>query len=154
MNNSGRLFWELISLANASQMLGRSTEWMASNSATASFALLDCSGPIRCTAMPGQAETNSGHFALASCTRFSPNTRCPASIMGEMAVASNVFDTAISVTEARSRRASLHARCPAPPGQVRLVKAWLATSSFLSHHVVLNVVLNVVLGPEFLLHFL
>ena len=42
-----------ISLANASQMLGRSTEWMASNSATASFALLDCSGPIRCSARPG-----------------------------------------------------------------------------------------------------
>jgi hypothetical protein len=27
-----------------------------------------------------------------------------------MAIASNVFDTAISVTDARSRRASLHAR--------------------------------------------
>src|SRR5215207_3381724 len=91
-------------------MLGRSTEWMASNSATASFALLDCSGPIRCTAIPGQADTSAGHFALASCTRFSPNTRWPASITGEMAVASNVFDTAISVTDARSRPASLHAR--------------------------------------------
>src|SRR5215217_1593391 len=109
-NNSGCLFWEFISLANASQMLGRSTEWMASNSATASFALLDCSGPIRCTAIPGQADTSAGHFALASCTRFSPNTRWPASITGEMAVASNVFDTAISVTDARSRPASLHAR--------------------------------------------
>jgi hypothetical protein len=30
--------------------------------------------------------------------------------MGEMAAASNVFDTAISVTDARSRRASLQAR--------------------------------------------
>ncbi len=32
--------------------LRRSTEWMASNSATASFALLDCSGPIRCSDSP------------------------------------------------------------------------------------------------------
>src|SRR5437899_6078719 len=110
MNNSGRLFCELISFANASQMLGRSTEWMASNSATASFALLDCNGPIRCNAIPGQADTSAGHFAFASCTRFSPNTRCPASMTGEMAAASNVFDTAISVTDARSRCASLHAR--------------------------------------------
>src|SRR6185503_5692379 len=110
MNNSGRLCWELIALANASQMLGRSTEWMASNSATASFALLDCSGPIKCNAIPEQADTSAGHFALASCTRFSPNTRCPASMMGEMAAASNVFDTAISVTDARARPASLHAR--------------------------------------------
>src|SRR3979411_2275252 len=91
-------------------MLGRSTEWMASNSATASFALLDCSGPIRCSAMPGQADINPGHFALASCTRFSPNTRCPASIAGAIATASKVLDTAISVTDARSRRASLQAR--------------------------------------------
>ena len=83
---------------------------MASNSATASLALLDCSGPIRCTAMPGVAETSAGHFPLASCTRFSPNTRCPASITGEIADASNVFDTAINITDARSRRASLQAR--------------------------------------------
>src|SRR5471030_2688331 len=83
---------------------------MASNNTTASLALLDCSGPIRCSAMPGWADINPGHFALASCTRFSPNTRCPASIIGVMACASNVLDTAISVTDARSRRASLQAR--------------------------------------------
>src|SRR5258708_7767102 len=83
---------------------------MASNSATASFALLDCSGPIRCNARPGQADINPGHFALASCTRFSPNTRWPASITGVMAPASKVLDTAISVTDPGSRRAPLHAR--------------------------------------------
>src|SRR5258707_1843737 len=83
---------------------------MASNSATASFALLDCSGPIRCNARPGQADINPGHFALASCTRFSPNTRWPASITGVIAPASKVLDTAISVTDAGSRRACLQAR--------------------------------------------
>src|SRR5258707_5524162 len=83
---------------------------MASNSATASFALLDCSGPIRCNARPGQADINPGHFALASCTRFSPNTRWPASITGVIATASKVLETAISVTDAGSRRASLQAR--------------------------------------------
>src|SRR5579864_5942134 len=83
---------------------------MASNSATASLALLDCSGPIKCRPMPGKAAINPGHFALASCTRFSPNMRCPAPITGSIASASNVFDTAIRVTELRSRRASLQAR--------------------------------------------
>src|SRR3954453_13491735 len=109
-NNSGRRFCELISLANASQTLGRSTEWTASNRATASLALLDCSGPIRCRARSGQTEVNPGHFALASCTRFSPKTRCPASITGRIASAENVLDTAIKVTDARSRRACLQAR--------------------------------------------
>jgi hypothetical protein len=47
---------------------------------------------------------------LASCTRFSPNIRCPASITGEIADASNVFDTAINFTVSVSRRASLQAR--------------------------------------------
>src|ERR1700752_1442964 len=83
---------------------------MASNSARASFALLDCSGPIRCSSRPGCAETSAGHFALASCTRFSPNTRCPLAITGAIASAPNVLDTAISVTEARSRPKSLQAR--------------------------------------------
>src|SRR3954453_22920427 len=83
---------------------------MASNSATASFALLDCSGPIRCSARPGCADISGGHFALASWTRFSPNTRCPDAITGRIPSASNVLDTAISVTAARSRRACLHSR--------------------------------------------
>src|SRR5260370_31307937 len=83
---------------------------MASNSATASFALLDCSGPIRCSAIPGEADINPGHFALASCTRFSPNTRCPAAMTGAIASASNVWEPAISVTEERSRRACSQAR--------------------------------------------
>ena len=62
-------------LAKECARLGRSTEWMASNSATASFALFDCNGPTRCSSMPGWRAVRSGHFALASCTRFSPNTR-------------------------------------------------------------------------------
>ena len=92
-------------------MLGRSTEWITSNSATASFALLDCSGPIRCNSTPGQARHQRRPFRLALPARGFRRTRAArASITGEMAVASNVFDTAISVTDARSRRASLHAR--------------------------------------------
>ena len=51
-NNSGVRPCLAISLASASHRLGRSTEWMASNSATASLALFDCSGPIRCSSMP------------------------------------------------------------------------------------------------------
>ena len=51
-----------------------------------------------------------GPLALASCTRFSPKTRCPAAITGVIASASKVFDTATSVTQDRSRRASRQAR--------------------------------------------
>src|ERR1700732_4291890 len=83
---------------------------MTKNSATASFALLDCSGPIKCKTIPGKADINPGHLALASCTRFSPKTRCPAAIIGVIASAPKVLDTAISSTDARSRRASLQAR--------------------------------------------
>ena len=36
-------------------IFGRSMEWMTSNSATASLALLDCSGPIRCSSAPAFA---------------------------------------------------------------------------------------------------
>ena len=67
---------------------------MASNSATASLALLDCSGPIRCSAKPGCCAISGGHLPLASCTRFSPNTRWPAAITGSIASAAKVFDTA------------------------------------------------------------
>jgi hypothetical protein len=49
-------------------------------------------------------------LAFASCTRFSPKTRCPAAIIGVIASAPKVLDTAISSTDARSRRASLQAR--------------------------------------------
>ena len=116
-----------ISLASASHRLGRSTEWIASNSATASFALLDCSGPIRCSSIPGCAPRSAGHFALASCTRFSPNTRWPAAITGSIASAPKVFDTAISVTEAGSRLASARRRDLAtdggkPLGCIRMVR--------------------------------
>src|SRR5579862_176120 len=83
---------------------------MASNSATASFALLDCSGPIRCSAMPACFAMSAGHLPLASCTRFSPNARWPAAITGSMASGGKVLDTATSVTDAGSRPASRAAR--------------------------------------------
>ena len=60
--------------------------------------------------VPACFSSSGGHLALASCTRFSPNTRWPASITGSIASAPNVFDTAISVTSAGSRPASRQAR--------------------------------------------
>jgi len=53
---------------------------------------------------------SAGHFAFASCTRFSPNTRWPAAITGSIASAPNVLEIATRVTEAGSRRASAQAR--------------------------------------------
>jgi hypothetical protein len=47
---------------------------------------------------PGYRERKGGHFAFASCTLFSPNTRWPAAITGSIASAPKVFDTATSVT--------------------------------------------------------
>src|SRR4051812_25623720 len=63
-----------------------------------------------CSSRPGVRFNSSGHFALASCTRFSPNTLCPAAMMGSMASAAKVFDTATKVTVAGSRLASRQAR--------------------------------------------
>ena len=53
------------------------------------------SDAIRC---PDARAISGGHFALASCTRFSPKTRWPAAMTGSIASAPNVFDTATSVT--------------------------------------------------------
>ncbi len=86
---------------------------MASNSATASLALFDCSGPIRCNVRrAGDRSASSGGFCFRLLARFSPNTRCPASTStGSMASASKVFDTASSVTEdAVTARVYRHAR--------------------------------------------
>src|ERR1700730_16037095 len=52
---------------------------------------------------------SGGHLALASWTRFSPNTRWPAAMTGSIASAPNVFEIATSVTVAESRPASRHA---------------------------------------------
>ena len=38
--------------------------WMASNSSTASLALLDCSGPMRCSSTPGNCALQRRPFAL------------------------------------------------------------------------------------------
>src|SRR5690348_13422162 len=105
-NNRGARPCLAISLASAAHRLARSTEWLASNSATASLALLDCSGPIRCSATSGWRALRSGHFPLASCTRFSPNTCWPAAMTGAIASTAKVFETATSVTPAGSRPAS------------------------------------------------
>ena len=52
---------------------------------------------------------SGGHLALASWTRFSPNTRWPAAMTGSMASAPKVLETATSVTVAGSRPASRQA---------------------------------------------
>src|SRR5262245_29776272 len=108
-NNSGARPCFSISLAKASQMFGRSTEWIASNRATASFALFDCNGPIRWSARPGCFSFSPGHLALLSCTRFSPNTVCPAAIASSTTSAENVLVTATSVTSPDARPASRQA---------------------------------------------
>ena len=90
-----------ISLASSAAILSRSTVSMTSNSATACLALLDCSGPIRCSSMSGNSALSAGHLPSASCTRFSPKTRWPASSSGRIAGASKVLETATSVDRAR-----------------------------------------------------
>jgi hypothetical protein len=53
----------------------------------------------------GVASISAGHLASASCTRFSPNTRWPASISGWIASAPWVLEMAISVMALALRRA-------------------------------------------------
>src|ERR1043165_2533055 len=112
---------------------------MASKRATPPFAFLDCSRPIRCNAMSGCAARNAGHFAFASCTRFSPNTRWPAAITGSIASAPNVFDTAISVTEAGSRLPSAHAAAISPRTRASEVLASASiTASITEDHITVS----------------
>src|SRR5580704_11649628 len=106
----GRRPWRAISLASAAARLSRSTEWMASNRATASLALLDCNGPTRCSSRPPWRARSGGHFSFASCTRFSPKIRCPAPMTGSTASGAYVFATATKVTLSASRPASRQAR--------------------------------------------
>ena len=53
-NSSGRRPCRAISCAIARAIFGRSMEWIASNNSTASRALFDCNGPIRCSATSGK----------------------------------------------------------------------------------------------------
>ena len=99
-----------ISRPSSIARLSRSTVSITSNSATASRALLDCSGPMRCSSTPLNCVRRAGHLALASCTRFSPKTRCPAASTGTMSSPGKVLETATSVTEPGSRPASASAR--------------------------------------------
>src|SRR5580704_6888807 len=52
---------------------------------------------------------SGGHLALASWTRFSPNTRWPAAMTGAMASAPKVLETATRVTSSGRRRATRQA---------------------------------------------
>jgi hypothetical protein len=52
------------------------------------------------------ALAQAGHFASASCTRFSPKSRWPAGDQRPIASAGWVLETAIRVTSAASRPAS------------------------------------------------
>src|SRR5581483_3586292 len=94
------------SRASAAARLSRSTVSITSNSPTASRTLLVCSGPIRCSCRSGQRARSAGHFACASWTRFSPNTRWPASSAAAARSALWVFETATSSTPAGSRPAA------------------------------------------------
>ena len=85
--------------ASAAARRGRSRLSIASASRTASRALLVCSAPMRCRRRAGCAGRSTGNFAAASCTRFSPNTVCPAASAASTASAGWVFDTATRVTE-------------------------------------------------------
>src|SRR5947209_12177386 len=67
------------SRSRASAMRGRSMEWTARNSSTAGRILLVWRGPIRCHSTSRTWAGSSRHLATASCTRFSPKTRRPAS---------------------------------------------------------------------------
>src|SRR6185369_4364000 len=94
-----------MALARAVTSEGRSTEWMQSNRATASSALLDWSWPTRWSSIAPCASRRAGHLACASCTRFSPKTRWPAAISGAMASGPCVLLTATRVISPALRRA-------------------------------------------------
>ena len=53
-SSRGRRPWRAISAARASAIFGRSTLSMTSKVSTASRALLDCSGPMRCSSTSGK----------------------------------------------------------------------------------------------------
>ena len=91
-NNSGRRFCELISLANASQMLGPVDRMDGVEQRHRLFGLVGLQRPDQ---MQYRTRVSSALTQPASpwlpC-RFSPNIRCPASmITGVIANASNVF---------------------------------------------------------------
>src|SRR5581483_11921294 len=91
--------------------------------------------------MPGYNAFSGGHFALASCTRFSPNERWPAASTGRIAASPWVLVTATSVVEgagltALFRAASMRARMRASAsaesdmGTDNLDRAQLARAAF------------------------
>ncbi len=62
---------------------------------TASRALLVCKPPIRCSSSAVASARSGGNLAIASCTRFSPNSVCPAASAARTAAAGMVLETAI-----------------------------------------------------------
>ena len=71
--------------------------------------------------MPDSPAIRSGHFAFASCTRFSPNTRCPAAMTGAIASGPKVLLTTTSSIPPGSRpaadaAAAMRARIFSRPG--------------------------------------
>src|SRR5690606_10511134 len=106
---SGRRPVLAVALPSASTSEGRSTEWITSNSRTASSALFDWSRPTRCSLRSGCAARSAGHFACASCTRLSPKSRWPAAISGRIASTACVLETATSVIPSGLRPAFLAA---------------------------------------------
>ncbi len=100
ISNDGRRPSFAIAALIASASRGRSSVSITSAIRTASRALLVCSPPIKCNDAPG-----SGNFSAASCTRFSPNTVCPAAKAARTASTGLVFDTATSVTSSGFRPA-------------------------------------------------
>src|SRR6476646_3438431 len=107
---------------------------MASNNSTASRALLVCKGPTRCSSTFGKRARNSGHFVLASCTRFSPKHDWPLSRTGRMrsgpwplvtAIRRVSFAGAIAAFRAASMRARTALRFSA--GLADMVTSWEVT---------------------------
>ena len=83
-------FFASLSITASSRTL--STDWIRSNSFTASFALLLCKCPIIC--FTGE-EASRGNFSLASWTRFSPIVPNPAATAASTSTGDLVFVTAI-----------------------------------------------------------
>ena len=72
-----------------------STEWIKSNILTAYLTLFVCNLPIRCNFKFLLFVLTSLHFSSASWTLFSPKSKWPYSIKGEILSIPKVFDTAI-----------------------------------------------------------
>jgi len=129
-NNSGCFFCELIPWLTLRKCSGgRPNEWHR----TAPRPPWPCwiaAAQSDAARFPGKQSLTPATSPWLPARDFSPNMALSASIIGEIADASKVFDTAINFTVAGSRRASLAARAiSAPPWRGRLVKSSLSAWS-------------------------